>query len=135
MISNLPTPSSLLTLIIHLYFQKIRNDPGRVTLLGTDLVVTGWGQITKDERITEENFEDINPSAKTLKKGTVPHIDYRQCSTPQINEYFNGENVLGKNIEVDVNLEICAGGDGKYKFQKNSLTFTQILLHFLIDFI
>jgi len=87
-----------------------RNDPGRVTLLGTEMVVTGWGQITKDERITEENFEDINPSAKTLKKGTVPHIDYRQCSTPQINEYFNGENVIGKNVEVDVDLEICAGG-------------------------
>ena len=89
------------------------------------MVVTGWGQITKDERITEENFEDINPSAKTLKKGTVPHIDYRQCSTPQINEYFNGENVIGKNVEVDVDLEICAGGpSGKYlQLFKNSFTF------------
>jgi secreted trypsin-like serine protease len=89
-----------------------RNDPGRVTLIGTDLVVTGWGQITKDDRITEENFEDIRPSAKILKKGIVPHIPYRQCSTPQLNEYFKGENVTGINsVEVDVNLEICAGGE------------------------
>ena len=76
------------------------------------MVVTGWGQITKDDRITEENFEDIRPSAKILKKGIVPHIPYRQCSTPQLNEYFKGENVTGINsVEVDVNLEICAGGE------------------------
>ena len=101
------------------------------------MVVTGWGQITKDERITEEKFEDINPSAKTLKKGTVPHIDYRQCSTPQINEYFNGENVIGKNVEVDVDLEICAGGpSGKYNCLRIVLLLnTQILLPVLINFI
>ena len=73
------------------------------------MVVTGWGQITKDDRITEEIFENITSSAKTLKKGIVPHIPYRQCSA---NEYFKGENVTGNFVEVDVNLEICAGGEG-----------------------
>ena len=79
------------------------NDPGRVLTTEADLLVTGWGRVTNNRRVNNQNLRLFKASTRTLKKLKVPAVSRKSCDKIEI----------FKNLNTD--LQICAGGvEGKF---------------------
>ena len=92
------------------------NDPGRVLTTEADLLVTGWGRVTNNRRINNQNLRLFKASTRTLKKLKVPAVSRNACDKIEI----------FKNLYTD--LQICAGGvEGKYNtvFENYRKSFIQ----------
>lgn len=76
-----------------------RNDPGRVLRANDKLIVTGWGRVTNNKRLSNKNYLDFRAATRILMRLVVPGISRSKCA----------DNPAFPALNTD--LQICAGAE------------------------